>query len=251
MLGALSAAACAFVLANQQPPDESRPLNAWLRDLSARESYRRNRAEAAVRQLGAGVVPVLLARLESTRTNEQAQAILGFAALGDRAKPALPQLAKLLHHEATALSAARAVAAIGPPGVPLLTNALAGPIRSVRIACARALGRLRADARPVVPALVGVLDDNDERLRCFAARSLGHLAAEPVQAVPALIARLEDPNADVRQSAAHSLGLFHGRASVAVPALVKALDDRDLSVKLTAAFALREINPALGQMKLK
>lgn len=251
VMGAFSVAVLAFVFAQPEPARESRSLNAWLRDLDASEPFRRNRAEAALRRMGVTVVPALLARLESRDTTDQARAVLGFAALGDQAQPALPRLTELLRDEPSTLSAARALAAIGPAGVPSLTNALASPFRPVRTSCARALGRMRGNARPVVPALVRVLDDTDDDLRYFATRALGNLAVEPVQAVPALVTRLEDRNLEVRKVAARSLGQFKHRAKVAVPALVKALDDPDLGVKLTAAFALREINPALGNSGLK
>lgn len=192
MMGAFSVAILAFVFANREPAHESRPLNAWLRDLGADEPHRRTRAEAALRRMGVTVLPALLARLESSHTKDQARAVLGFAALGDQAHPALPQLIELLRNDATTLSAARALAAIGPAGVPLLTNALASPFRPVRTSCARALGRLRGDGRPAVPALVSVLNDDDDDLRYFATRALGNLAVEPVQAVPALMTRLEE-----------------------------------------------------------
>lgn len=251
VLGAFSAAIFAFVLASREPAAESRPIKAWLRDLGASEPYRRNRAEAVVRRMGAGILPVLLSQVESTRTNDQAQAVLGFAALGDRARPALPRLTELVRNPPTALTAARALAAIGPAGVPVLTNTLAGPIRSIRIACARALGRMRTDGRMAVPALIGVLGEADDDLRHFATRALGNLAADPVQVVPALINRLQDPSVEIRKVAAQSLGKFKTRARVAVPALVKALDDPDLGVKLAAAAALKEINPTLGQAGIK
>ena len=251
VMGAFSVAILAFVFANREPPRETRPLNAWLRDLDATEPYRRTREEAALRRMGVTIVPALLARLESNYTNDHALAVLGFAALGNQARPALPRLTELLRSEPTMLSAARALAAIGPAGVPLLTNALAGPFRPVRTSCARALGRMRGDGRPAVPALVSVLNDNDDDLRYFATRSLGNLAIEPVKAVPALMTRLEDLNVEVRKVAARALGQFKRRANVAVPALVKALDDQDLGMKLTAAFALREINPSIGNEGLK
>lgn len=245
-VAAFSAGVLAFVLASREPERAPRPLNAWLRDLTSGEPFHRTRAETALRQMGVTIVPALLARLESSYTNDQALAVFGFAALGEQGRPAIPRLTELLREEATSLPAARALAAIGPAGVPLLTNALASPSRPVRTSCVRALGRMRGDARPAVPALVGVLDDADDDLRYFATRALGNLAVEPVQAVPALMTRLEDRNVEVRKVAARSLGQFQARARMAVPALVRALEDQDLGMKLTAAFALREISPALA-----
>ena len=56
---------------------------------------------------------------------------------------------------------------------------------------------------------------------------------------------------EVRKIAARSLGQFRGRAKVAVPALIKTLERDELSVKLTAAYALREINPAIANDRLR
>ena len=248
-MGTFSVAILAFILANREPPRSTRPLNAWLRDLSATEPFRRTSAETALRQMGVGAVPALLARLESSHTNDHAQAILGFEALGESGRCAIPSLTTLLRVEQTSLSAARALAALGPTAVPLLTNSLTSPVGFIRSSSARALGRMRTDGRLVVPALVRVLDDDDDDLRYFAARALGNLAVEPVQAVPALMMRLEDRSVEVRKIAARSLGQFRGRAKVAVPALLKALDSDEVGVKLTAAYALREINPAIANDK--
>lgn len=252
-MGIFSVAILAFVLANREPPRATRSLDAWLRDLSATEPFRRTSAEVALRQMGVRVVPALLARLESSYTNDQMRAVLAFAVLGDMARPAIPQLSELLQREGSTLLAARALAAIGPTGVPMLTNALAGPVGFIRSSSARALGRMRTDGRLAVPALVRVLDDDDDDddLRYFAARALGNLAVEPVQAVPALVMRLEDRSVEVRKIAARSLGQFRGRAKVAVPALIKTLERDELSVKLTAAYALREINPAIANDRLR
>ena len=249
--GVFAAAILAFVFVNREPVHESRPLNAWLRDLSATEPHRRTSAETALRRMGVGAVPALLARLESGYTNDQARAILGFAALGESGRCAIPSLTALLRVEQTSLPAARALAALGPAAVPLLTNSLTSPVGFIRSSSARALGRIRTDGRLAVPALVRVLNDDDDDLRYFAARALGNLAVEPVQSVPALVTRLEDPSVEVRKIAARSLGQFHGRAQSAVPALIKALNHEDVGVKLTAAYALREINPALANDGLR
>lgn len=244
-MGIFSVAILAFVLANREPPRATRSLDAWLRDLSATEPFRRTSAEVALRQMGVRVVPALLARLESSDTNDQMRAVLAFAVLGDMARPAIPQLSELLQREGSTLLAARALAAIGPTGVPMLTNALAGPVGFIRSSSARALGRMSTNGRLAVPALIGALEDSDDDLRYFAARALGNLAVEPVQAVPALLTRLEDRSVEVRKIAARSLGQFRGLAKVAVPALLKALNNDAVGVKLTAAWALREIDPAI------
>lgn len=138
-LGLFSIAMVAFLLAHREPASESRPLSAWLRDLGAGETHRRARAEAALRHMGVRVVPALLARLESSNTNDHARAILGFAALGDAGRPAIPSLMALLRIKQTSLPAARALAAIGSSAAPLLTNSLTSPVGFIRSSSAQAL----------------------------------------------------------------------------------------------------------------
>lgn len=244
-LGVFSLALVAFVVAHWEPAPSNRPLSAWLRDLEATEPYRRTTAEATVHRMGVRIVPALLARIESSNPAEQSRAVLGFEALGDEGRHALPSLMKLLEIERTSFPAARSIAAIGPVAVPILTNGLTSPVTFIRNNSARALGRLRTEGRVAVPALVRVLNDEDDDLRYFATRALGNLAAEPGQAVPALVDWLADPNVEVRRIAARSLGQFHGHASGAVPALRRALKKDEESVKLTAAFALQKIHPTI------
>ncbi len=250
-LAAFSVMVLVFLFANREPARDTRPVSAWLRDLHSSEPYRRTRAEAEVRRMGGWIVPALLARLESSNTNDQARAILGFEAMGDSARHAIPSLTMLIRVKQTSLPAARALAAIGPAALPPLTNSLHSRVPFIRTSAARALGRMREEGRLAVPALVSVLNDDDDDLRYFAARALGNLAAEPVQAVPALVTRLQDPSVEVRKIAARSLGQFHGQARGAVPALRKALNEDDEAVKLTAAYALREINPAISSDRLQ
>ena len=243
LLGIFSVGLCLAILVNREPAHQARPLSAWLRDLSADDAGKRDDAQKALRQMGVKVLPHLLARIEAADTNIQTRGILGFTALGSVAMPATQALAVLLSKNETSLPAARALAAIGPASIPVLTNSLSSPVRFVRTSGARGLGRMGRDARPAVPALVGALDDDDDDLRYFAARALGHIAEEPDLTVPALAARLEDRSVEVRKMAAHSLGQFRQRAQLAVPALLQAMQGNDSGVKLTALFALKEIDP--------
>lgn len=243
-MGIFSACTLLFIFINRRPDGPGRELKFWLGYLASDRSERREMATTALRQMSETVVPQLLRMVQSGDTNVQAQAVLGFVALDGHARPAIPQLARLLWKETSSLAAARALAGIGRASFPALTNALDAPVRHVRSNAARGLGLLHADARPAVPLLVNVLADRDETLRWAASRALGHIAAEPAQAVPALLTRLEDRSLEVRKVAIISLGKFHEHAKAAIPALrQKALHGTTKEIRNAALFALKEVDP--------
>lgn len=238
-----------FIMVNQGPVDRGPELKFWLSYLESSRPDRRELAASHLRQESRAVMPRLLRMMESHDTNTQAQAVLAFAAMNGHARPAIPELARLLRRDTTSLAAARALAAIGRSSLPALTNALYSPVRFVRSNAARGIGLLHADARPAVPLLVNVLADRDETLRWAASRALGHIAAKPDQAVPALVSRLEDQSLEVRKMAIVSLGKFRGDAKAAVPALRhKVLWGVSQDIRNAAVFALKEVDPAAPAM---
>lgn len=83
----------------------------------------------------------------------------GFAILGPVALPALPALSNLLHQPNPDMTAALAVAAVGPEGVNLLTRALRDPDPDVRDTAALALGLSGREARSAIPTLVALVDE--------------------------------------------------------------------------------------------
>lgn len=194
-------------------------------------------------------------RIESTPSyTRPVQAINGFLLLGVVAKPAIPELGRLLHNGKDgdlANYAALALAMIGPEALPALTNALADKDSGVRCEAARAftsagpIGPLASEAEKIVPLLIRSLKDSDANVRSGAAMSLGVIGREPDIVVPALIANLQwDQNHSVRQDAASALGAFENRAKPAVPRLLNALnDDPSSDVRSTAGHALKRIDP--------
>lgn len=158
--------------------------------------------------------------------------------------------------------AAHRLGDIGPESaVPGLLAALSDPDRTVRLAAARSLGRLRsADAvEPLLGSLVGgLVPDWIVRwaLLEIGAPALPELrtlltVAEPAERAaatelvgllgdasdaPALAERLRDSAAAVRGQAARALGRLGSEATV--PALLDALDDRVPDVRAAAAEAL-------------
>jgi HEAT repeat protein len=74
-------------------------------------------------------------------------------------------------------NAAIALAEVGPPALPSLTEALKDRNRDRRAAAAYALGQMGAAARSAVPALVRALDDEDRLVRRQAALAVGRVVA--------------------------------------------------------------------------
>ena len=125
------AAGCAIPRA-EEPSYQGRSLTHWLNDYAKtqyakdpepwvppwREEDRamRARAENAVRQIGTNALPTLLKMVNSGYELKDYGPVahLGFGALGAAAKPAVPALVSMLHHERTAHEAAVALGAIGP-----------------------------------------------------------------------------------------------------------------------------------------
>jgi|GEM_PF-2805252 HEAT repeat protein len=243
VVSAFTAFALTLILLNRAEVNDSR-LRTWISCLASEQPDRRQQAVIALREESATVIPQILRMVRSGDPNQQAQAERAFAAMSSHARPAIPQLEKLLWNEKASLAAARSLAGIGRASLPTLTNALAAPVRYVRSNAARGIGLLHADARPAVPLLVNVLADKDEALRWAASRALGNIAAEPEQAVPALVTRLDDQSLEVRKMAIISLGKFRGEARTAVPALRhKVLWGMSQDIRNAAVFALKEIDP--------
>jgi HEAT repeat protein len=117
--------------------------------------------------------------------------------------------------------------------IPLLTD---GDSTS-RIAAARKLGGLGADASPAVEELaMNLFYDGPYDVRLWTAWALGEIGLEANEAVPLLTVVLLTDFVHVRREAAEALGKI-GDPS-AMYALVKALDDKDAGVSGKAARAI-------------
>ena len=106
----------------------------------------------------------------------------------------------------------------------------------------KAIDALLQYGKPTVPGIVGVLEDRSAGPgRLAAARTLGALGADAESAVPALARSLQDRQWSDRDGAAEALGAIRRQPEVAVPALVEALGETDPRVRAVAARALGRI----------
>jgi HEAT repeat protein len=222
-----------------EPIYKGQLLSAWLEQLPlyregednlASQEYATNEAVIAIRKIGTNALPCLLSWLQATNDTKSRDAIIGFAFLGDIAKPAIPQLSLvLLNHPNQAYSdsevAAMILSKLGKDGICALINALASSNTDVRVDAAfsfcldgddskspnkEARLRFRREASVAVPELTVLLRDQNWKVGAAAAYALGSLHQKPEIAVPALFQITNDVSIDkgVRRVAAHSLTEF-------------------------------------------
>ncbi|HNQ90826.1 MAG TPA: hypothetical protein PKM73_19605 [Verrucomicrobiota bacterium] len=178
-----------------QPAYEGRSVSEWADDLRSSDTLVREKARHAIRVLGTNAVPVLarvvarpdrlgagwylrnrrffpariarhldqLFRPDATG-RERTRAAVALRELGPRAEAAVPALALVLKRpsltidgQAAVLQAAYALAEIGPPGVPVLVEAIESAPwdqRALFLAAMSAAGTHVASAAPRLAALV-------------------------------------------------------------------------------------------------
>jgi HEAT repeat protein len=207
-------------------------------------------AGAGLVRLGEGAVDHLRQRLAEPPHRRQALGVL--AALGPKAKPALPDLVAALADadEVCATEAAVALAEIGADAaaaVPDLQKLLAdGVPEGIRYTAVYSLGRIGGPAKATVPRLLELSKSDDEILATvavWAALKIDPADARLVDsAVPMLRKALRGDRDMVRLEAAVSLGDIGKAAASAVPMLeLVAEEDSVPAVRAAAAEALAKI----------
>jgi len=254
----------------REPGYQGRQLSDWLADADFDQPAEKRRvASEAIRQMGARTVPFLLADLgdekykrfhysrEDHRTadDQSRQATWGFDALGPIAKPAIPELEKIL--EKNPGYAPLALAGIGPDALPQLLKAFTNENFWVRdnttVAIANAIysGKITAEeASATLPiAIHNLTYENSNELfqgntRHRAASLLGALKQSPDISVPALIQGLGDTNASVAAECAFALSEFGAQAKTAIPELTRLANSTNSFVKDKAQQSLKTIQEA-------
>jgi hypothetical protein len=155
------------------------------------------------------------------------RAAQGLAALGPLAKPALPELKRLLltnYFHSSIKEAAYALATIGPEGIKILTNA--PQVNEWSGMCAIwALGQHPAVGTNVIPFLISSTSSSSEGTACGAIQVLGLFHTEGHQVIPVLTAALASSNPAIRSDAARALRAFGTQASSSVPGLQALTND--------------------------
>ncbi|HTV62484.1 MAG TPA: HEAT repeat domain-containing protein [Verrucomicrobiae bacterium] len=174
-----------------EPSYEGKPLGDWLKNHD-REGDFSPEAKDALRHIGTNAIPALLERLVYVQPpfglpayEVNIAALRGFIALGENAKPALPQLKAIMEgtNEDFALFAMMASCGTGSNAMPLLMQGLTSRFANVRGEAAHNLtegiGAQFPDQRKrAVPFLVKFLNDPDMDVRINATNELKEIDPE-------------------------------------------------------------------------
>ena len=134
---------------------------------------------------------------------------------------------------------------------------LAHPNSGVRVAAAKALVALKADAHPAVDSLLAALTDRNDDVRLYSAFGLGQIAQRPRSSLEALTKLLADEDEHVRYSAEWSLARIAMAVAQTDPAKLDAqrvdellaAAETALTQRVQRAEHLRQLTQARGQFK--
>jgi hypothetical protein len=276
-----------------EPRYEGKRLSAWTKDLffiggliidprtpAVRQKH--EQAVAAIQHMGVRILPLALKlcrakdswlkeKLEdwsedwnvkhenfeihiTTDTDKQNEGGGIIWAFGPMAKPAIPDLIKMLENkdQEIASSAMSALQGVGADTIPPLIELLHNPNPEFRRRAASVLGMMEPKAHTAVPALLQCLEDKNEGVRINAVRSLGFIREDAPIVVPALIRCLEEEtnNPIIPSDYFWALQHFGTNAKPAVPILIKIIKSQKINYippAWGALGALYKIDPEAAQ----
>jgi HEAT repeat protein len=249
------------------PPPEptygGKPEHAWLYDLQQWNGDTNDPAFQAFRAMGTNALPELLTVAQLHRSSldkfidkvnrrqslvnlparetwlQNVGAAWALYAMGSNALPALPNM---LFTDGW-ITAATALAGMGPEGIPSLLQGLTNRDYRIRSAATLGLGFERARTGQFVPALVARLVDSNQFVRYDAIVALGELHLFPEVVVPVLVTNYSSNDAATRCAVITSLGEFETNAITTISIVRTALNDTDPLVRQDAARVLLLIDP--------
>lgn len=203
----------------------------------------------AIHQIGPAAAPLIdhvLAALESDDWDLQWAAADALGALSSGDPAVLAALTAALGHDSGIVvsAAATALARIGVPAVPILSDILGQPDDPRAEWAADALGRIGPAAVPAAELLLAQSHSPRPGLAAWSAIALAKITGDE-RTVPMLVKLLERTDrADLRQQAALGLKVVGPRASGAVGALNALLHDPDDEVRTAVEAALSAVTAA-------
>ncbi|MEI7731456.1 MAG: HEAT repeat domain-containing protein [Verrucomicrobiota bacterium] len=211
----------------------------------------------ALSKIGTNAIPFLFTWMRSTydiKSSEgelraaRARAAAGvFSVLGTNARPAIPELGRMVNEPTNYFDydlATVALCGIGNEGLPALAAALANPKTPDRTGLVWRMSLSFHTNPAVVPVFAKCLQDTDNKLREQVALALGSMVLAPEVAVPALADCLKDaPPPPLRRRLFRTLAAFGPQGRAAIPVLVTRLNDPDLEARTDATNALQRIAP--------
>ena len=247
-----------------EPEYDGHPLSYWLDDsfrYYGAERVTNSNASAAVHSIATNALPFLIHWIQTPiRSSQdpdlQSRALVGFVILGPEAKPAIPDLIKIIGRDSN--WPAMALSYVGPDVVPplielLQTNRTADsggnrrrgvfPRRDREYAI-MTLNMLGTNAEAALPVLMQCYGDEAKRSRADVASALARIGLnQPEVIVPALIYLLANSNGFGQLEAAEALGSLGNKAESAIPALLLAGQSKDAQLQIAAAVAIKKIEP--------
>jgi HEAT repeat protein len=240
------------MFAPRQPSYNGKPLSYWLSRYENRIlgrapliSSEQQEADKAVREIGTNAIPYLLKlagrkdsalkqrMLSSYRRQSwlklsihdaqfyRVEASCGFAALHEKAKPAVPGLIRLLKDDDF----------------------------QVRQIAANDLGLIGPEAEEAIPTLFPLLDEQTHGTQILEAMmALGGIHRRPEIVLPRLLEFLNGDRKDwnYQTPALDAIGRYRSDAKALAPVIITFLDDPDSSRKSSAESALIMIDPQLA-----
>lgn len=175
------------------------------------------KARFALREMGIGAVPALLAALNNRGTPSRRNALEALAGMGDAVRAIVPEIAQNLSDPDPHVRYLASEALAG--GEARLQSGIWENVHEIRPIYAHV-----RELEPAAQSLIRALGDPNEKVARNAALALSKIPPADISAaVPALTRLLGSPNRSVRTQAAKTLGMIGPAARSAVPEMIRLL----------------------------
>ena len=141
----------------------------------------------------------------------------------------------------TALHAANALTAVGPPAFKAVLEHVTHENWLVRLSLVDVLANMGSAAAEAVLTLTSLLDDGHERVRRAAAMALGQIGVPDEESVSSLLEKVDDDDPLMRKAAMFSLAQTGIESSTSIEIFRQRLNDEDRYNRYYAALALRRM----------
>lgn len=234
----------------------------WMRwQPATNRSAKQEEAAQAIQVMGTNALPRMLAMLEINKPKRESlfakatppsvfhhRAALALEAMAPQLHPLLPDLTRILRGTNSPKEAAEVLAAMGPEGWEVLTQAISDTNDAAAGCSIWALGSHGAFIPDATVAALKqrFIEDKPESINALCGWALAEIGQDRENVVRLLIGGLQSKRPDSRWGCALALGRLGRDAQSAVPNLLKLLQDRDRNVRRDAVQALEEIDPQVA-----
>ena len=269
LLGALGFAAYSGMASDHEPVYQGITFSEWANRLDPHGAYivgQEPPEVLAIREIGTNAIPTLLKWIVSNEPAEHShdsekrplapcfypskpqRATMVFNILGEKARPAIPELTKLAMRYSDHERVDRcidALSSIGTEALPSFRVILANGSTSARWSALSYLAVFHSNAVVALPEAIQCLISKNEDLSWKAASELSNLKIPANVLVPALTNAMSSASSPSRARIIRTLFWLNPSAESAIPALRVALVDRNKQVRSEATNALQKIAPQI------